>query len=271
MKQVFEQYLERLATFEGRDEDLVRIERYSLYPTMFYRTNLLRHSRRVGRMTAEVVSASKEILGATFDGERAIALALVHDDAEIVFGDIQAGNKSKMTEEQLKEVELAEQRAIDEVIKRFPEYLGSYRYQDLLKEGADLTSLESRVVKCIDKFDAFGEALHEVYAGNTAFTTNVVNEYGTIPIPPDYYVSWYQEFYKKHPNLEIFQKIGTPFTKAEDKPFREMVKQGVPHTSSSIGIPSGYPHYDWWKDILTRAFQDDEISFLTTQKEFLRA
>ncbi|TSC76702.1 MAG: recombinase, partial [Parcubacteria group bacterium Gr01-1014_29] len=46
-----------------------------------------------------------------------------------------------------------------------------------------------------------GEALHEIYGGNRIFATNVVNKYGKIPTPTDFYLDWFSSFHKKHPDM----------------------------------------------------------------------
>lgn len=58
-----------------------------------------------------------------------------------------------------------------------------YVYKDLLFESAEHSTLESMIVSYADKYDAYGEAVHEIFAGNHYFTTHVINEYGKIPTP----------------------------------------------------------------------------------------
>lgn len=187
--------------FVGRDDDLRGVERYSNFSVMFYRSNLYTHSHRVAALVRKINPLAKKVLGDTYDPKKAEIIALVHDDAEIVFGDIQAGNKRKMTPAQLKEVKRAEQEAIKTIAKRFPLEVGGYNYKQLLKEYEEYSSLESQVVCYADKYDALGEALHEVYAGNNSFTTNIVNEYGLIPTPFEYYTEYFSSFSKKFPTI----------------------------------------------------------------------
>lgn len=150
--------------FHGRDDDLRTVTRYSVYDVMVYRTNLYTHSHR----TAALVRAINPHATAVLDGynpKKAELLALVHDDAELIFGDVQAGNKSKMTPQQLQEVQEQEARAIKKIAKRFPKYIGEFVYEQLLEEAANHSSIEAHVVSYADKYDALGEAYHEIWGG----------------------------------------------------------------------------------------------------------
>jgi 5'-deoxynucleotidase YfbR-like HD superfamily hydrolase len=212
---------EALRRFPGRTQDLRAIVRYNLYPVMFYRTNLLLHSQRVAWIMDELNLTAERVFGAGYDTRRARVLSLVHDDAEIVMGDIQAGNKGNMTATQLAEVD------------------------DFTHE-----SLESQVVQFADKFDAFGEALHEVFAGNRCFVTNVVNEYGRIPTPVEYYLAWFPRYLEKFPKM-------APLLASENELVRTFpdidwvaeAERGSLHDEQSFRRPSGYWPYDLWKQI----------------------
>jgi len=76
--------------FDGREQALRGILRYSLYQPVFYRSSVYDHSLRVSWMIqtlAPVMSSTESI-----DVDRFTFLALVHDDIEMVIGDIQMGN-----------------------------------------------------------------------------------------------------------------------------------------------------------------------------------
>lgn len=186
--------------FDGRDADLRSVTRYSMYDIMMYRTNLYTHSHRTAALVRAINSHALSLFKG-YDTKKAELIALVHDDAEIIFGDIQAGNKSKMTPEQLREVHEQEARAIKKIAKRFPKQVGGYVYETLLEEAADYSSLEAQVVCYADKYDALGEAYHEALAGNHYFVTNVVNEYGKIPTPFEYYRDFFGGFLSRFPSL----------------------------------------------------------------------
>lgn len=256
--------------FVGRDEDLRELTRFSLYEVMLYRTNLYTHSHRVAALTRLLNPLAVSVFSSNYDPRKAEILALVHDDAELIFGDIQAGNKSKMTTEQLQEVKDAEERAIEEIAKRFPKQIAGYSYQQLLQEAADYSSLEAQVVCYADKYDALGESLHEIYAGNHSFTTNIVNEYGHIPTPIKYYTDYFKNFAKKFPDLKPL--LNVPFTMFDVMPYRDYaptVKQYTPHTLESLTSPTDNAHYSLWRQVVQQDTNDEVCRDLYIQKETL--
>lgn len=197
--------------FTGRESDLRSITRYDLYDVMLYRTNLYTHSHRVAALVRAMSMSADATFGESYDPRKAEILAYVHDDAEIIFGDVQAGNKSKMTPDQLAAVLAAEVQAIDGISARYPETIEKYVYRELLLETIDKNSIEAQLVCYADKYDAMGEAMHEVVAGNHSFATNVVNEYGTIPTPLEYYYNCFLTVFEKLPLLKPLQNTGDIF------------------------------------------------------------
>ncbi len=240
-----------LSAQTDRLEALTSITRYSLYDQMYYRTNLLTHSQRVAWIVETIAPYAGTIFGSRFNPERAVLLALVHDDAEIIMGDVQAGNKSKMTAEQMADVKQMEQEAIKKVSHKYSLDLSPYSYEDLLRDAAEPNSLEAYVVQFADKFDALGEAMHEVFAGNTLFATNIVNEYGRIPRPAEYYFGYFTKFTLKYP--EIVELFDDSFPLPV---FTEMVddvglsKLGRLHTRVTLREEKGFAPYNAWIKIL---------------------
>ncbi len=256
--------------FVGRNQDLRALTRYSLYPVMLYRTNLYTHSHRTAALVRAINPVASSVFGASYDPRKAEIIALAHDDAELVFGDIQAGNKSKMTAEQLARVREAEERAIDEIAARFPAEVAGYAYKDLLREAADYSSLEAQVVCYADKYDALGEALHEVHAGNHHFTTNVVNEYGRIPTPPEYYADYFAKFPEKFPGMTPMLADAHPlFERVIARDYSTVVARSVPHIESTLHTPTGNPYYDTWRQIVLGDTNEEVVRDLHVQKEFL--
>jgi 5'-deoxynucleotidase YfbR-like HD superfamily hydrolase len=265
-----EQLKASLEAINGRNDALRSVTRYSLYDVMLYRTNLYTHAHRVAALIRAINPAAMKVFGPTYDPIKTELLGFVHDDAEIEFGDVQAGNKSKMTTVQLREVEDAEKRAIDVVAGRFPSHIAGYKYKDLLLDAAEHTSLESQVVSYADKYDAYGEALHEIYAGNHYFVTNVVNEYGRIPSPTEYYVAYFQAFGNKFPAMAPLLAEPLPcFEPCVGRDYASVVKKGRPHTKESLYIPTGEHHYDTWRQIIVADTNDEVVRDLYVQKEFL--
>lgn len=233
--------------FEGRKDALSDIYRYSNYKTSLYRSNLFVHSRRIFFLLRK---ALPELL-AVFPGldvRKTELLALVHDDAEILTGDHQSVNRLKMTPEQIAEVDGQEERAIGRLAATFPEFLEGYEYRDLLRSVFEKDTLEAQVVKFLDHIDGFGEALHEIYAGNVCFVTPPNTEYGEVPIPPDYYIPRFAQPEKYYPLLADAIGFGMPFVRDFQRiDFESIAKSGKPHALESILDPTGYPLYDWWK------------------------
>lgn len=256
--------------FIGREDDLRALSRYDLYEVMLYRTNLHTHSLRTATLVRALSPLAEQAFGIDYDPRKAEILALVHDDAEIVFGDIQAGNKSKMTPVQLQEVADAEQAAIYEIAARFPRKVGGYLYIGLLAEAMDHSSLESQVVSYADKYDALGEALHEIYAGNPHFTTNVINEYGRIPTPPEYYNGYFGTFPDKFPAMQPLLELPFPMLEPVTlKDYSRIITGRQLHARETIHLPVGDHHYDTWKQIILADGVDEVVRDLYIPKEFL--
>lgn len=256
--------------FTGREDDLRSITRYSLYDVMFYRTNLLTHSERVAALVRAINPAAMRAFGADYDPKKAEIMAHVHDDAEIIFGDVQAGNKSRMTKEQLAAVHAAEKSAIDEIANRFPTSVGGYSYKQLLSETADKDTTEAQIVCYADKYDAMGEAMHEIYAGNQRFATNVVNEFGSIPTPLEYYADYFANVRRKLPRIGVLLDTAEAiFAPVEMPPFREIVQNGTPHTVESLKIPTQQIHYDNWLTVMLADSCEEVVHDLYAQKEYL--
>ncbi|MBI4426171.1 MAG: HD domain-containing protein [Candidatus Kerfeldbacteria bacterium] len=261
---------EAIEAFPGRETALRKITRYSLYRVMFYRTNLFTHSKRVAWIANEIAPYAKRVFGTSFNPERAIITALVHDDHEIIMGDIQRGNKNKMNAQQKSELRKIEERAVETIIKKFPDRIGPYRYGDLLWSVHHLDCLEAQVVEFADKFDAFGEALHETFGGNTTFTENVTNEYGTIETPFYSYIPFLSDFPNNHPDIKpLFDQSLPMLQKPEFIDFRAVALSHTPHTKNSLAKPSGYRHYDEWKRIILQNADEEESRNLYVRKEFL--
>jgi 5'-deoxynucleotidase YfbR-like HD superfamily hydrolase len=256
--------------FVGREMDLRAVSRYSLYEIMLYRTNLWTHSHRVAALVRAINPVAVRVFGAAYDPRKAELMAHVHDDAEIIFGDIQAGNKSKMTAEQLQKIKAEEKRAIDVITKKLPKKVGGYSYSQLLTEMADHSSLEAQIVSYADKYDALGEALHEIFAGNHHFITRIENEYGQIPIPTEYYAKYFQDFADKFPaTRQLLKQQHALFEPVENRDYSAVALVGKPHTERSIRELTPDPHYNNWRQLVLDNTNNEVRRDLYIQKEFL--
>lgn len=263
-----EKIFESLNRFSKREEGLRDVTRYSLYHTMWYRTNLWTHSRRVAWVVEELAPLVREVFGSAFKADKACACALVHDDPEMLMGDIQAGYKANMSPEQLAQVHELERNAIEQLARQYPSRVGNYEYKDLLLEGVKKSSLEAMVVDWADKYDAFGEALHEIYAGNTLWTVNVVNEYGTILLPTDHYMGYFKRFAAKFPrSQELLARNHSMFQIPEAPNVKDIASRGQPHTAESIRQPKGYAPYDRWVALTLTKGTPEDVANLYNKKE----
>jgi 5'-deoxynucleotidase YfbR-like HD superfamily hydrolase len=226
-----------LADFEGRKEALEKITRFSKYDTMFYRTNLWMHSQRVYRLVKDILPMAREVYGKRLDGEKALALALVHDDAEIVTGDVQLADKLTMSAEELAALDDEEAEAIEKLGERGPSEVQGYSYKELLYHALRKDCLEAQLVSLADKLDAYCESLHEIYAGNGLFRdpigvyTEILEVFGdTFPLLKEVLPS-------AHPLLEKIPAIAV----------ETIILHGRVHTKNSVLEESGISQYDRWK------------------------
>ncbi len=157
-------------TTSERMAALASVTRYHHYTVMYYRSNLIMHGRRMGCLIQELGESVKKVVP-SFDIDRAKLLALVHDDIEICVGDIAAVIKVLMTPEEKVELKKREHDSIPILVQRFFESKNAAGrwYRTLLEEAAVCKTPEAQIMKYADRLDGFGEALHEVYAGNITF------------------------------------------------------------------------------------------------------
>ncbi|MDB4984377.1 MAG: putative oxetanocin-like protein [Patescibacteria group bacterium] len=253
--------------FKGREEGLKKVTRYSLYPVMFYRTDLWAHTLHVHWITLQLAKRVKST-HPEFNTERAATMALVHDDHELFLGDIQAGLKLRMNKEEKENLKNSEIHAIDQVSDSFPKTVNGYEYRSLLIEAMNAETLESQIVKLADRLDAFGEALHELYAGNMVFAVSVGHERGDIPTPADFYVNWLEKIPSTFPELAVLWNKGEVlFSTPERLDWKHVAEEGSPATIESLSTSSHYPHYGEWLSIVLKNSDDELIAKLVTKAE----
>lgn len=256
-------YKEIISVFPiTREEKLRAIKRFSMTDVFFYRSSLWHHSLRVYFIVNELSKFSQEILPEC-DWKKAGVLALVHDDAEMITGDVQLGHKQVMTENQLKEVQSNEVAAIEILASEFSGSLGGYSYKELLKHALHKDCIEAQVVSYADKFDAYCESLHEVLAGNMQALRAVIN-----------YVAILEGFKRKYPLLE-------PLLESKDSPLIDIGRRtdmwhvnqhnydwlNRPHTAESIKRETEFSFYNTWKTLVVENLGQEGVEILTTQVE----
>jgi len=251
--------------FEERKNKLKSIKRYNHNEPMFYRTHLGMHARRVCWLVEELLQIAKQE-DSQLDPEKARALALVHDDTEIITGDVISPDKKAMSLEQKQALQKREEEAIQFLAKTFPKEFHSYNYEELLREAQAKESKEAQLVNIADKFDAFGEALHEVFAGNTNFNKPQREGYNA---PVEYY---FQELKKIIQTTTFLSHLATktnlPILKAPPVfDIKKKAEEGKRHSLRSIAQETGYEHYDYWKKVTIERGNLKGIRYLVEQKE----
>lgn len=259
-----------LNNFHGREEALRKITRYSMYSPMFYRTNLHTHSQRVMWIVQDLLPLAKKATP-SINSEKALLLALVHDDAEIITGDIQLGRKLYMTQKQLDKLEENEKKAIVKLSSKYPKTINGLSYKDLLHEslikGKPEASIEAQLMNYADRCDALGEALHEIHAGNKEFCTDK-NEFEKGINPINVYIKILTNFPNKFPALSVLFNQNHPLLTNLDKiNEHKILKNKNPHTLQSIKEKTSCPFYNHWRGILLKNGGEQELHNLTHQKE----
>ena len=144
--------------------------------------------------------------------------------------------------------------------ERYPKSANGYNYLELLLTAKRKDSVESRLVSFFDKFDAGGEAWHEVCAGNKMFLRPAggISDEGN-------YVRRLNEFPTKYPDIACFFEM---FSDYLPKPFDfvSLADRGSLHTESSLKADSNYPPYEKWKKTI---IEREGIGLLTTQVEYI--
>lgn len=250
--------------YPGRKKELESILRYHAFDTMFYRTNDWIHSLRVSWLVEELLPTAKRHLK-RFDPDRAVCLAAVHDDAETITGDVQAGHKAVMSKRALADVHGNERRAAMLLGKRHPIKVdGKYPYGKLLLEILEKKTAEAQLVSYADKLDGYCESLHEVYAGNLSLLRSVF-----------FYTHIFAQAEKRFPKLgSMLGDKRSPFTDLRGYLQEFYVKGskyapfGKPFTPALLKRPSQFSFYDRWRAITLERGGKEGRNGLLRQKEF---
>lgn len=251
-----------LEGFDGRENALSGITRYihHITPVMFYRTNDLIHSRRVLWHLEKAVPDIVSVYGDKFDVDFARTLALVHDDVEILTGDVQLYDKEHMSPEELEELAKKERNMIPQMVTMYNAVANGLDYERLLNAAKEKDCLEAQFVSFFDKFDGGGEAWHEIWAGNHYF----VLPGGGNNDPSVGYVRRLNEFPSKYLDMaKFFERLPNYLPKPFD--FKSAAEQGKPHTEETLQVDSGYSPYERWKRTIMKR---EGIDLLVTQVEF---
>jgi len=245
-----------------RQEKLQAIKRYSMTEVFFYRSSLWYHSLRTAFMVDALLELATNLL-ADFDGKKAYILALVHDDAEIITGDVQLGHKQLMTDAQLAEIEHNELKAIEALSQEFPPTVMGYNYQKLLLHVLRKDCVEAQLVSYLDKVDAYCEAMHEVFGGNISGLRSVIGYIDTIRSIKQKYILIAPLF--EHKDLPLLN-IGLR-TDMRRVHWRNYVHLNKPHTPESILLETEFSFYNSWRDLALKNLGQEGVRILTEQVE----
>jgi hypothetical protein len=243
-----------------RERDLEGVKRYHAMDVMFYRTNLLVHSRRVPAMTERLLPmVVGNIPG--FNSELALLISKYHDDFELITGDIplqlkllmNGSQKSALTESDIQAAKMLSSDYGNPV-------LGEHRYIDLLMHAILKDCPEAQLHSFVDKLEGYAEALHEVFAGNMAFLQPVIN----------YILKTFNDLPGNFPLIaSVFRKDNEffHFPVVQLAPYFGNGKLGAfLHTPKSVTSESGIVHYEMWKEVTLSLPKGMEL--LTEQKEY---
>lgn len=245
----------------GRKSALSSITRWAPYNPMFYRTNNLTHTTRVSWLVEETLPTATDIMP-NFNSELAILLSLVHDDPEIITGDIQRGRKSRMRDEELLRLKQEELEAINRLYSRWPHSIKSYNYKHILHIAHNKNCPESMLVSYLDKLDALCESWHELFAGNRGFWQG---DQGHRPPSrgtdlnklKQKYSTTSPLFRSDHILLSIFTPLNVDY----------ILSIGKSHNKVSILQETGLKQYDEWKKITLIKGKEHGLSLLIEQRE----
>ena len=243
-----------------RKEKLEKIFRYAYFEVLFYRSDLWKHSHRVLWLLEEIIPVAQKYI--SFDIEKARTLALVHDDAEMVTGDVQAIVKLRMTPEELEALGKQEEEAIMKLVQSYPKQINGYSYEELLMHAARKDCIEAQLVSYVDKLDAYCESLHEVYAGNISLLRSVTFYSNALPLFPYKFPALKDLLSNKDSVLTHITDQVSPF----DIPASRFSHLNRPFDAESVKIDADFPFYNTWKKIV---IEKGHIDWLVNQKEFL--
>ncbi len=255
-----------LEGFSGRAKELAAITRFSdptlnMFPVMFYRTNDFIHSQRVLWHLEDMMPDIVEVYPA-FRVNYGRTLGFMHDDCEIRTGDPSLHSKEQMTLEEASLLAQREEDAVAWMVGRYGPVANGFSYADLLLDAKSKASLEAQFVSFCDKFDGFGEACHEVWAGNMSFALPAGGRNGS----SGGYVRRLNDFVDRYPLMRPFFAA---FPHYLPGPFDFRAVEGSPHTKQSLFAPTGYAPYDRWKStVIAREMTRGNLVQLTAQVEF---
>ena len=248
---------------ENHEKDLESIKRYGKFKVMFYRTNLLIHTKRIRAIIESLLPFLLEIYP-DLDVELMFLFVDHHDDPEIITGDYPLQLKLLMNEEEQERLKKEEVDAVNVLAKDYPKKIKGYNYKEFMMRVMQKNCVESQIVSFVDKVDGYCEALHELLAGNNVFLEPIWN------YPHETFNK--HALVQKYPLLEKILNSNNYFFKTKMVfDIKDFYKSGtigaIPHNEETINRFVGFGHYQTWRDISIDTFGK---SVLIEQKEFFK-
>jgi 5'-deoxynucleotidase YfbR-like HD superfamily hydrolase len=240
-----------------REGGMKSIKRYDGKRPMYYRSDLWIHGDRVAWLVDEISPFVSKVFH-TYDPLKARVLALTHDDAELITGDIQLNEKMRMTPEETADLQRKEAEAIEILCGIAPEFIFGYSYRRLLTHAMNKDCLEAQVVSFCDKLDAgIGESLHEIFAGNVRFSRICYNYENILLKIGDKFPDLRRLFMYDHPLLRV----------PVHGDYVALAHGGSPHTPLPLRRRTRIPHYNFWRDLTLDHMGEEGVEVLTKMQE----
>ncbi len=252
-------------SFEELSKARKKIQRYHEIKIMFYRTDNYVHVQRVKILLKTIIIPAARMCGISFDEKKALIIAEHHDDHEIVSrrNDVMLKRKLQMDLFQKERLKAEELKAIQELLKKCPEKVEGYSFEEILMAAYSKKCVESQLVSIADKLDGFGEAIHEVLAGNAIFVEAVINyslrTFSQLSRSYDLLPSHFFHLKNIQPLTEMSVADLTGY-------FNGGLVQAKVHDEESIHRPVSIPHYHIWRNATLKL--PNGIDLLIKQKEF---
>ncbi len=248
----------------SREEELKKVYRYWSYTdTMFFRPNLWVHSKRVV-LWCEYICDKLIQNWATIDRQKVLDLAMIHDDEEIITGDIVAQDKLQFTEEQQKKYDDDCKDAFSILKYNYIDNFDLFDYSEYLNIVENKTWEEYMVVELADKLDAMCECFHEMLFNNYLFCKKIPLEGHWMILP--YHFTWHRSKTRLDNMLTHFKQNNIlPFQTIDILQYYE--SEAPENLETYV---SWYEIYDIWTKLQFDSKDSDLIDCLTIQKEFLK-
>lgn len=242
----------------NREVALKKVKRFSIYKRMIYRTNLFMHSKRTLWILKGIMPYVRKAY--QINEKKAEALALIHDDVEIITGDYQLALKLNFSEKQKMKLKNMEEQSVPQLVQFYGRDFLEFDYASLLLETIRKNTIESQIVSFCDKMDAFGEILHELFAGNEEFAEKKIGH-----VVSEEYRYYLVNLKEKFPLItKLFDINFLLFKPSKNINAKMIAENGFPHSVRTAYQDTGYFHYDYWKYII---ITHGKVDWLVNAKE----